>query len=863
MTGKDFTCVWLDNQLLRSEEYRDTQDKIRELFENFKEFSKPQQCLDFITNFFDGQILLITSSNLAKNLLLRIHSDKRIASIYLFFSSKTTDNQWAKDYSKIKGIVSDIRLIPSRIQQERNRDPIALSFVSSTDIISSGENRQDPSFMYFQLLKEVLTHNYLLESDQQSKEEMLAYCREVKAHNPTAIVILDEFEKDFIPELAIYWYTRECFLHQMLNRALWKVEIDVLYRLRYFLRHLHKQIVAEGKKQRASLSKMIVYRGQSISEDQIEKIKNNLGGFLSFNNFLSTSLQKDVALNFLFGSNVGVLFEMHIDPSVQDIPIVNIERIPYLQTGFCEHELLFSMGSVFRIVEIAQENDYYRVKLTLSENMDEQLAAYTSVTRQQIGFTHCFLSLLRLMNQLSDYTYLDRFSQILRNDRMLNSNILVSASIYQFFGLIYLNREQLKESLEHSEKALEVYLTYLPANHQNLTPVYNNIGCVYLARSNYEKALEYQQLALDCQICSDQPELSSIIIYTNNVGKIYSRQEKYDEALTYHKRALELQQQFLGENDPSIAETYGYLSSVYRNQGNFEQANLYREKANTLEESSLKLDPKAAADHSIKLGSKCLLRKQFQDALSHFHQALDIQQQYFLPNHPSLATTNNHIARTYFQQDRFEESLPYYLKALEIEQNSLANDHSSIATSYHNISTAYIGLNRWSEAEEYSYKSVEQSKKSLLTDVNAIALFTHNLGHIYHEQEKYELAIVSYQESLELYQMHLKHDDPSLLIVYHRTARVYFHLQMYTEALILYEKALHIALKVLQRHDHQIATIYFDLSQTLLKLKQFDEASIACEQAIEQALMTLPYNHPQISQYKTHLDSIKRYQIFA
>ena len=175
------------------------------------------------------------------------------------------------------------------------------------------------------------------------------------------------------------------------------------------------------------------------------------------------------------------------------------------------------------------------------------------------------------MNTLSEYSYLDRFAQILHDDTILNSNFLISGAIYHLFGLIYLHRRQYKESLEHSEKALDINLTLLPANHYTLTTTYNNIGCVYLAQSNYEKALEYQQLALDCELNSNKPDVSLIILYTNNIGKIYSHQEKYEEAIKHHKHALELQQQDLGENDPSIAETYGHISSTYQNLGDLQQ----------------------------------------------------------------------------------------------------------------------------------------------------------------------------------------------------------------------------------------------------------------------------------------------------
>ena len=88
--------------------------------------------------------------------------------------------------------------------------------------------------MYFQLLKEILLNDYQLESEKHTKMDMINYCRKVHVDNPTEIVLIDEFEKDFIPELSILWYTKECFLHRILNKALWKLELDVFYRLRFF-----------------------------------------------------------------------------------------------------------------------------------------------------------------------------------------------------------------------------------------------------------------------------------------------------------------------------------------------------------------------------------------------------------------------------------------------------------------------------------------------------------------------------------------------------------------------------------------------------------------------------------------------------
>ena len=43
------------------------------------------------------------------------------------------------------------------------------------------------------------------------------------------------------------------------------------------------------------MSKIIVYRGQGMLHADFEKMKNSKGALLSFNNFLSTSVDRDVS----------------------------------------------------------------------------------------------------------------------------------------------------------------------------------------------------------------------------------------------------------------------------------------------------------------------------------------------------------------------------------------------------------------------------------------------------------------------------------------------------------------------------------------------------------------------------------------
>jgi hypothetical protein len=109
---------------------------------------------------------------------------------------------------------------------------------------------------------------------------------------------------------------------------------------------------------------------------------------MSFNNFLSTSTNREVSLGFTISAStktdtVGILFKMSINPSVSSAPFASIQEVSYFQE---EEEILFSMHTVFRIGDITKINDnnrLYQVELTLTADDDQQLRILTDQIREE------------------------------------------------------------------------------------------------------------------------------------------------------------------------------------------------------------------------------------------------------------------------------------------------------------------------------------------------------------------------------------------------------------------------------------------------------------------------------------------------
>jgi hypothetical protein len=172
----------------------------------------------------------------------------------------------------------------------------------------------------------------------------------------------------------------------MLNRALRVMDVDIIIKMGFFVGDLHRQVEQLHKEQFGgghSGKSFIAYRGQGLSTIDFDQLQNTKGGLMSFNNFLSTSTDRNVSMGFAHRALpnpdlVGILFVMTIDPSISSTPFASITGVSYYEDR--ENEVLFSMHTVFRIREMKQmgeNNRLYQVDLTLTGDNDPDLCALT------------------------------------------------------------------------------------------------------------------------------------------------------------------------------------------------------------------------------------------------------------------------------------------------------------------------------------------------------------------------------------------------------------------------------------------------------------------------------------------------------
>ncbi|CAF4867177.1 unnamed protein product [Rotaria sp. Silwood1] len=639
---QNFILVWLNSIIddVSDDELCDSIAKLQQIVNSINTFTDVDECIDFLTEIKDEKVLIIISDEYGQDVVSFMHDLNQINSIYIFCKNEPKENQSTQNGPKVKNIFFSISSICKAVKldaQKCDQDSISISLVSNTSgTLNSNLDQLDPTFMYTQILKEILL---TIDFNEQHIKDFTAYYRQHFADNTAQLNKIDEFEKDYNKHPAIWWYTHQFCFYSVLNRALRLMEIDTLIKMGFFIHDLHHQIARLHSKQlneQHQSESLTIFRGQGISKTEFEKILKTQGGLISFNNFLSTSKDLSIAQSFARSSlansgSVGVVFVMTIDPSIDSTPFASINDLSCYNT---EEEILFSMHTVFRIGSIIQSNDnnrLWQVDLIQTNDNDPELNHLTKRIREEIRGSSEWDRLAGLLIKLGQFAKADELYEVLVNQ---TCNDHQKIHFYHQLGWSKKNQKKYEEAITFYEKSLEIKYKILPEKHSSFTSTFNDIGSVYENINQYTQALLYYErgLIIQQQITNQHGLASSL----SSIGSVYEKMRDYPTALSYHEKALEIRQNMQPSDDRKVAHSYKNIAVVYEKMGEYAKALSSHEKS--LEALKRILPPNHSDLAQLYSSIGFLYGKMRQNAKSlEVHQrALDIGQRSLPVNHPRL-----------------------------------------------------------------------------------------------------------------------------------------------------------------------------------------------------------------------------------
>lgn len=766
-----FHLIWLDQNINEKKEYFGTCLKeFRKIVSPFEYFTATDQFIEHLKKLDQEKIILIISGMLGQKEMPRIHAMDQVDKIIVFCLNKDRHKVWAKEWSKIEGVHSSIKSVCKIIintvhNSDSNNAP--LKFMQKCVIAETASKEQNlgefpPEHMYSAVFKEIILE--IDENEANHIKDLTNYCREEGVDESE----LDYFQHEYYKKSPIWWYTADNFLHGMVNKALQTLDMKMMTKLGFFIRTLHLQLERLHKEQLADFRKeFIVYRGEELMQQEFQNLFENKGGLISFNNFLCTTKTKETTAKVVrraMNKNpaiYGIIFILTIDPKK-----ISTSKTPYaLIDGYSaipsEQEILFTMYTVFRVVDIKQTTKNTRlweVELAIRADNDLETIAYSNRLKEETD-GHGWFRMGALLLKVGYFSQAEElYNELLKNATRDNDK----QQIYHRLAGLKNDEGEYQEAIECYEKSLKIKLQTSPKDDISLAPTYNNIGLAYNNMGDYSKAFEFYNKSL--QICeknlpSNHP---SFTISYNNIGEMYNRKGNFPEALEFYEKAHKIYEKILPKTHPDLATSYKNMGEIYYKVGDCSKALELYEKSHIILEKILP------------------------------------------PNHVKLANSYKSIAEVHCKLNDGSKALEFYERSHQILEKAPPSSHVKLATSYKNIGDVYFNMNDSSKALEFFEKSHKIYEEILPPNHQDLANSYHNIGVVYNNISDHLKALKFCKKSLEIREEVLPDDHLDFAQSYDHMALACLGLKDNLKALEYFEKALDVRQKSLPPGDPEI-----------------------------------------------------------
>lgn len=97
-----FSIIWLE-KYADVKENEETRQKLRYIINHLRTFDDSEACKQYIEQRSENaRLVLIVSSEFSRTFVPAIHKFQQVSSIYIHSNENTSDQEWAKDFFKVR-----------------------------------------------------------------------------------------------------------------------------------------------------------------------------------------------------------------------------------------------------------------------------------------------------------------------------------------------------------------------------------------------------------------------------------------------------------------------------------------------------------------------------------------------------------------------------------------------------------------------------------------------------------------------------------------------------------------------------------------------------------------------------------------
>ena len=570
--------VWLDGRANEGSE------QIRLILKkcdgNSKLFRDHDECIDFIKSLDHGRLLMFVSDVFFIDDFLRKIEHCRVK-LNLIDLSKQIDSLRVGDDPDLLQ-----RIIEKEIRFFR-RQSITVNLFDFQQRSMRNLSKESASFLWNQILVHILQE---FPRNEHSRQDIITKCMDIYRDNPREFQKIEEFQSSYKAIDAIRWYTEECFLYKELNKALRTEDFQMLYIFRTFITDLIDALCRERSEAPFETIPTTLYRGQQLTDQEFERLVMNIGSILSFNAFLSTTRDIQVALAYAgraiqYDHLRYVLFEIEIDPSKSSLVFADVSNKSRIHD---EQEVLFSLNSTFKLLSVLFDPllSLWRIRIEAVTESSDKSQEYIQVLRQQMGgyspsicFGRLLLVELGQIDKAAEY-----FDLLLKTLPIDHSDV---ADIQNALGHVYYAKNEMKQALSHYEKGHALRREQLTNDHLRIAYSLENLANVHRQMNDFDRAIHCYQQANEIRQRNGSTDDMRAARASRDLAKLHISKNDYDKACLCLRKSCDIYARLSIDQHPEVAESLHLLGMAHQIDGSLNDAIEYYQKGLSMREICL------------------------------------------------------------------------------------------------------------------------------------------------------------------------------------------------------------------------------------------------------------------------------------
>ena len=839
--------IWLGDMPAKLTEDQ-MKTKLQKATSYIQVYRNEQDCMKFIVSVSNEKIFLILnqySGVVTDKLIRELEGLLQVEFIWILLAKpnlEKKDMSGKNDLARINYLNSfddtTVSTICKRVRQAVREGLDFNMFDNVKQRTTRDLTRNAAAFLWFQMLLNVLSE---MNIDESAKQEMIDMCMSYyKIHkNEQELKNIEDYRQNYKKEDAICWYTRDCFLYKLLNKALRTEDVHSLYKFRTFIVDLCA-LIKELRDQRLSNhgpETLTLYRGQFITKGELAQLRANDNQLISTNGFISTTREREEAIKFLRGKPrspdlLPLLFEITAETNSSNVTFADITHLSAFEN---EKEILFSLGAVFKIDSIDKSllvQNLTIVKMKATDDGPTIVQNYTEICKRDLEDTSLNVIFGRLLIDMGQYRESKYYfgSLIESTKRTASEEDIECAPFYHNKGRAHGCMGELSDALTLMIRALEIRRRHLPLNHPDVAQTLNSIGVIEGERGHYASAMGSFKEALAIfeqqlkQNTEDRRAKLQIATTKTNIGWIHYLQGDYGRSREYQHEALTARQSLLSEDHALIADNYSALGALHHAKGEYKQAKECYEQALSMRMKTLPGDHPAIANSYQSLGGVELENGQYLDALKYYNKALHILKETLAHDHLLIAGSEKSIGSVYLEKGEHKTALAHFSKALEISVKKLSDGHPAAGECYHYIGMVYERQGSYNKAENFYKDALTRIQAALPTDHPSIAKIHSSLASVYLQSGNLVLSEKYFQRCHEIQTKNYPNHHPDLILTLNNLGVLYTHKNQHEPAERYFKQALSMCGKCFSENHLAVSRTLFNLGELYVRADKYDDA---------------------------------------